>query len=124
MDRDLLAHLPVVVAVAREKGFAAAASALSMSASAVSHAVKAVEDKLGEPLFARTTRSSFVASTRARACSRSSRRARRSGRPDAGERVVRVLGAPVRTGDWARGAVTKRRRVRCRRVSRDGMMLR
>jgi DNA-binding transcriptional LysR family regulator len=28
-----------------------------MSASAVSHAVKAVEDKLGEPLFARTTRS-------------------------------------------------------------------
>jgi DNA-binding transcriptional LysR family regulator len=28
-----------------------------MSASAVSHAVKAVEDRLGEPLFARTTRS-------------------------------------------------------------------
>jgi DNA-binding transcriptional LysR family regulator len=57
MDRDLLAHLPVVVAVARQKGFAAAASVLNMSASAVSHAVKAVEDKLGEPLFARTTRS-------------------------------------------------------------------
>jgi len=30
---------------------------LNMSASAVSHAVKAVEDRLGEPLFARTTRS-------------------------------------------------------------------
>jgi len=57
MDRDLLAHLPIVVAVAREKGFAAAASVLNMSASAVSHAVKAVEDRLGEPLFARTTRS-------------------------------------------------------------------
>ncbi len=57
MDRDLLAHLPVVVAVARQKGFAAAASALNMSASAVSHAVKSVEDRLGEPLFARTTRS-------------------------------------------------------------------
>jgi len=57
MDRDLLPHLPVVVAVAREKGFAAAASVLNMSASAVSHAVKAVEDRLGEPLFARTTRS-------------------------------------------------------------------
>ena len=57
MDRDLLAHLPVVVTVARQKGFAAAASVLNMSASAVSHAVKAVEDKLGEPLFARTTRS-------------------------------------------------------------------
>jgi len=39
MDRDLLAHLPVVVTVARQKGFAAAASVLNMSASAVSHAV-------------------------------------------------------------------------------------
>jgi DNA-binding transcriptional LysR family regulator len=57
MDRDLLPHLPVVVAVAREKGFSAAASVLNMSASAVSHAVKSVEDRLGEPLFARTTRS-------------------------------------------------------------------
>jgi len=57
MDRDLLPHLPIVVAVARQKGFAAAAMALNMSASAVSHAVKAVEDRLGEPLFARTTRS-------------------------------------------------------------------
>jgi DNA-binding transcriptional LysR family regulator len=57
MDRDLLAHFPVVVTVARQKGFAAAAAVLNMSASAVSHAVKAVEDRLGEPLFARTTRS-------------------------------------------------------------------
>jgi DNA-binding transcriptional LysR family regulator len=57
MDRDLLAHLPVVVTVARHKGFAAAATTLNMSASAVSHAVKTVEDRLGEPLFARTTRS-------------------------------------------------------------------
>jgi len=57
MDRDLLAHLPVVVTVARQKGFAAAVAVLNMSASAVSHAVKAVEDRLGEPLFARTTRS-------------------------------------------------------------------
>src|SRR5688500_5744337 len=66
MDRDLLAHLPIVVTVARHKGFAAAASALNMSASAVSHAVKAVEDKLGEPLFARTTRSVSLTETGAR----------------------------------------------------------
>jgi DNA-binding transcriptional LysR family regulator len=66
MDRDLLAHLPIVVAVARQKGFAAAASVLNMSASAVSHAVKAVEDKLGEPLFARTTRSVSLTETGAR----------------------------------------------------------
>jgi DNA-binding transcriptional LysR family regulator len=57
MDRDLLAHFPVVLTVARRGGFAAAAAALNMSPSAVSHAVKAVEDRLGQPLFARTTRS-------------------------------------------------------------------
>jgi DNA-binding transcriptional LysR family regulator len=57
MDRDLLAHLPVVLAVARRQGFAAAASELGMSPSAVSHAVQVVEHRLGTPLFARTTRS-------------------------------------------------------------------
>ncbi len=57
MDRDLLAHLPVVLAVARRQGFAAAASELGMSPSAVSHAVQVVERRLGTPLFARTTRS-------------------------------------------------------------------
>ncbi|MEO1337206.1 MAG: LysR family transcriptional regulator, partial [Myxococcota bacterium] len=48
--------MPVVLAVARRGGFAAAASELSMSASAVSHAVRVVEKRLGSPLFARTTR--------------------------------------------------------------------
>ena len=57
MNRELLAHLPVAVAVARDGGFAAAASKLNMSPSAVSHAVRAVEEALGAPLFARTTRS-------------------------------------------------------------------
>jgi DNA-binding transcriptional LysR family regulator len=57
MSRDLLPHLPVVLAVARLRRFAAAAAVLNMSPSAVSHAVRAVEDRLGEPLFARTTRS-------------------------------------------------------------------
>jgi DNA-binding transcriptional LysR family regulator len=57
MNRDLLAHLPVVLAVARRGGFAAAAAQLGMSPSAVSHAIKTVEDGLGLPLFARTTRS-------------------------------------------------------------------
>ncbi|WP_158815682.1 LysR family transcriptional regulator [Methylocapsa sp. S129] len=57
MDRDLLAHLPVVLAVARRGGFGAAAAELGMGASAVSHAVKTVEERLGAPLFARTTRS-------------------------------------------------------------------
>src|ERR671923_5589 len=57
MDRDLLSHLPVIVTVARRGGFAAAAAELGMSPSAVSHAVRLVEERLGVPLFARTTRS-------------------------------------------------------------------
>jgi DNA-binding transcriptional LysR family regulator len=57
MDRSLLPHLPAVVAVARRRSFAAAAAELGMGASAVSHAVRTVEDRLGTPLFLRTTRS-------------------------------------------------------------------
>jgi DNA-binding transcriptional LysR family regulator len=57
MDRDLIVHFPVVLAVARQGGFAAAAAVLGMSPSAVSHAVKTVEDRLGLPLLIRTTRS-------------------------------------------------------------------
>ncbi|MCV3208388.1 LysR family transcriptional regulator [Mesorhizobium sp. YC-39] len=57
MDRDLLSHLPVIVTVARRGGFALAAAELGMSPSAVSHAVRLVEERIGQPLFARTTRS-------------------------------------------------------------------
>src|SRR5260370_11877964 len=57
MHRDLLSHLPVVISVARHHGFAPAAAALGMSPSAVSHAVRTVEERVGEPLFGRTTRS-------------------------------------------------------------------
>ncbi len=66
MDRDLLIHLPVVLSVAKHHGFAAAAGALGMSPSAVSHAVRAVEERLGEPLFARTTRSVALTESGAR----------------------------------------------------------
>ena len=57
MERTLLAHLPVGRAVHGRGGWGAAAADLGMSASAVSHAVRAVEEQLGQPLFARTTRS-------------------------------------------------------------------
>jgi DNA-binding transcriptional LysR family regulator len=57
MDRRLLAHIPVVLAVARRRSFARAAAELGLGPSAVSHAVREVEDFLGEPLFVRTTRS-------------------------------------------------------------------
>lgn len=47
----------MIVAVARRGGFALAAAELGMSPSAVSHAVRLVEERIGQPLFARTTRS-------------------------------------------------------------------
>ena len=50
-------HLPVVVEVARRRSFAGAGAALTLSPSAVSHAVRLVETQLGTPLFNRTTRS-------------------------------------------------------------------
>ena len=57
MDRDLLLHLPIVSTVARRRNFAAAAAELGLSPSAVSHAVRIVEERLRTPIFARTTRS-------------------------------------------------------------------
>jgi DNA-binding transcriptional LysR family regulator len=66
MNRDLLGHLPVIISVARNRGFAAAAAELGMSPSAVSHAVRTVEDRVGEPLFSRTTRSVSLTETGSR----------------------------------------------------------
>jgi len=97
MDRDLLIHLPVILAVARRAGFAAAASELGMSPSAVSHAVRLVEERLGVPLFARTTRS--VALTEAgRALVEAAGPALR----DIGERVERIRAAKGRVGGLLR----------------------
>ncbi len=56
MNRDLLPHLPTIAAVARHASFARAAAELQMSPSNVSHAVRAVEAHLGQPVFIRTTR--------------------------------------------------------------------
>src|ERR1700760_1227320 len=60
MDRTLLPHLPAVLAVARTRSFARAAAELGLGASAVSHAVRTVEERLGEPLVAPATRSGAV----------------------------------------------------------------
>lgn len=97
MDRDLLIHLPVILAVARRTGFAAAAAELGMSPSAVSHAVRLVEERLGAPLFARTTRS--VALTEAgRALVEAAEPALR----DIGERVERIRAAKGRVSGLLR----------------------
>src|SRR5271167_1541168 len=50
-------ELEAVVAVARHGGFRVAARDLDMSSSALSHAVAALEERLGVRLFNRTTRS-------------------------------------------------------------------
>jgi DNA-binding transcriptional LysR family regulator len=60
MDRDFLGHLPIIACVARHLAVSSAAAELGMSPSAVSHAVRSVEDRLGTPLFARTTPSVSV----------------------------------------------------------------
>jgi DNA-binding transcriptional LysR family regulator len=57
MHKSGLTELDVVLAVARLRGFAAAALELDMSATAVSNAVANLEARLGARLFHRTTRS-------------------------------------------------------------------
>jgi len=52
-----LAELEAVIAVARSRNFRAAAAELGRSRSALSHAVAALEQRLGVRLFNRTTRS-------------------------------------------------------------------
>jgi DNA-binding transcriptional LysR family regulator len=56
MKRDELNDLAAFVVVADEMSFTRAASKLGISASALSHAMKALEERLGLQLLARTTR--------------------------------------------------------------------
>jgi DNA-binding transcriptional LysR family regulator len=63
MDREILSHLPIVRVVARHLSFVRAAAELSLSPSAVSHAVRVVEEQLGSALFRRTTRSVSLTET-------------------------------------------------------------
>jgi DNA-binding transcriptional LysR family regulator len=57
MHKSGLVELEAVVAVARRGNFRAAAADLGMSSSALSHAVRGLEARLGVRLFNRTTRS-------------------------------------------------------------------
>jgi len=54
---DHFQSIQTFVTVADKRGFAAAARELAMSPPAVTRAVSALEDRLGTPLFVRTTRS-------------------------------------------------------------------
>ncbi|TCM52564.1 LysR family transcriptional regulator [Rhizobium sp. PP-F2F-G48] len=63
MERNELNDLLAFAAVARERSFTRAAAILVMSPSALSHAMRGLEERLGVRLLARTTRS--VSSTEA-----------------------------------------------------------
>ena len=54
---DALEGIPVFVAVAEERGFRAAGKRLGVTGSAVSHALRRLEERLGVTLVQRTTRS-------------------------------------------------------------------
>lgn len=53
---DLLDEMGVFIAVAEEGGFAAAARKLVVSAPTITRAIAALEERVGTPLFVRTTR--------------------------------------------------------------------
>ncbi|RUZ75281.1 LysR family transcriptional regulator [Mesorhizobium sp. M7A.F.Ca.US.006.01.1.1] len=57
MPRDNLNELTAFLAVAREQSFTRAAAKLGVSQSALSHTVRALEERLGVRLLTRTTRS-------------------------------------------------------------------
>jgi DNA-binding transcriptional LysR family regulator len=57
MDRGHLSDLLAFVAVARERSFTKAAAKLGISQSALSHIIRALEERLGLRLLMRTTRS-------------------------------------------------------------------
>jgi DNA-binding transcriptional LysR family regulator len=57
MERDNLNELAAFVLVAEERSFTRAAVRLGVSTSALSHAMRGLEKRLGLQLLARTTRS-------------------------------------------------------------------
>src|SRR2546425_13254507 len=57
MKRDDLYDLAAIAVVAEQRSFTRAAAELSISQSALSHAIKALEERLGLRLLSRTTRS-------------------------------------------------------------------
>ena len=66
MNRENLADLQAFVAVAQARSFTRAAAQLGLSRSALSHAMSALEARLGVRLLARTTRSVSVTEAGAR----------------------------------------------------------
>jgi DNA-binding transcriptional LysR family regulator len=89
MARPPIDDLVAFLAVARERSFTRAAAQLGVSQSALSHTIRALEERLGVRLLTRTTRS--VAPT------------------EAGERLVRTVGPRLEEIDAELAALTELR---------------
>src|SRR5438876_517739 len=89
MSRQNINDLLVFLAVARERSFTRAAAQLGVSQSALSHTIRALEERLGLRLLTRTTRS--VAPT------------------EAGERLLRTVGPKFEQIDTELAALTELR---------------
>ncbi|WOH53370.1 LysR family transcriptional regulator [Bradyrhizobium sp. sBnM-33] len=89
MDRDNASDLLVFLAVARERSFTRAAAKLGMSQSAVSHIIRALEERVGIRLLNRTTRSVMPT--------------------QAGERLVRKIGPKFEEMDGELAALSELR---------------
>src|SRR5258705_1789902 len=100
MVRDQLSVLSAFLAVAEERSFTRAAKRLAVSASALSHAIRGLEEHIGVRLLARTTRS--VAPT------------------EAGEQLIGRLGPAL--GD-IRGALEKVSGLRDRPAGHAGLVV-
>jgi DNA-binding transcriptional LysR family regulator len=64
MVRDEPSVLSALLAVAEERSFTRAAKQLGVSPSALSHALRGLEERLGVRLLARTTRSVLIEALR------------------------------------------------------------
>ncbi|PKU24043.1 LysR family transcriptional regulator [Telmatospirillum siberiense] len=89
MPREIVGDLRVFLAVARERNFTRAAAQIGMSQSALSHAIRELEERLGVRLLTRTTRSVSLT--------------------QAGERVLQAVGPRLGEIDTALAALRESR---------------
>src|SRR2546423_12689925 len=90
MVRDELSVLSALLAVAEERSFTRAAKRIGVSQSALSHAIRGLEEQVGVRLLARTTRS--VAPTEAGAEPLAELRPARAGNRGAPDRIGGLRG--------------------------------
>ena len=121
MARDDLSVLSAFLAVAEERSFTSAAKRLNVSQSALSHAVRGLEEEIGVRLLARTTRSvaptdageELLRSLRTALTDRRAALGKISGQRDKPAGRVRLVVSPLpRNRCLDRGSVSSRATIR------------